>query len=121
MSENEIEIKLHVIKDLDTFLKTIDDDKKIFIVIGENCAECDSFLYSIADCVDKYDAEYIEIIYLSNDLDEELGEYIVSKLNVYIPFFISNKKIFFDMDILKLRDMFCEEKYKKKKRKIFKQ
>jgi len=111
---SEIEIKLHVIKDLETFLKTINDDKKIYIVVGENCSECDSFLYSIADCVDKDDAEYIEIIYLSNDLDEELGEYIVSKLNVYIPFFINNKKIFFDMDILKLRDMFCEEKEKKK-------
>jgi hypothetical protein len=116
MSENEIEIKLHVIKDLDTFLKTINDDKKIFIVIGENCAECDSFLYSIADCVEKDDAEIIEIIYLSADLDEELGEYIVSKLNVYIPFFIIDQKIFFDMDILKLRDI-CEEKDKKKKKK----
>ena len=83
-------------------------------MIGENCVECESFLYAIADCLYPEDKDLIDILYLSNDLDEELGEYIVDTLNVYIPFFVSDKKIFFRMDILELKDLFCSEIEKKR-------
>jgi hypothetical protein len=111
---SEIEIETIYIKSLDEFLKHTGNTNKIHIVIGENCVECESFLYSIADCLIPSDKDLIDILYLSSDLDEELGEYIVDTLNVYIPFFISNQKIFFKMDVLELKDLFCREIEKKR-------